>query len=608
MDFQIEPLQPNTVKPQPETKRWVWDAFGVIKSFIKTKYIVAGLGLILIIALISFFLGRGSFSESGIELKIEAPTEITGGELVTYKITYENNNAVSLSDVKLNILYPSDSIVVQDGEIASLTAENFDIDTIDSNDSGEKELSAYLVGERGNVKPLKATLTYKAGDLNSTFQKEVILATTITSLAVPITLVATPTIVSGQNTSYFIDYRNQADQDFENLRFLVKYPDGFTPRRFVPEPTSRAQGQAVWDIARLKQGDGSRITIEGTLSGNEREAKIITVTLQKKITTPSGDIYIDFEKSEASSIISTPLLALDLMLNNSTDYVAHLDDTLRYKINFKNNSSTDITGLRLSVRLEGSMYDFATVKSEGFFDSRQNTIFWNASNIPILNLLPRGQTGTAEFSVRVKRNFSGGLGAQDSFVKINAHLETQNVPPELDLQELTADNDLITRISTSPTFDQQILLNDSVFGSSGPFPPIVDQKTVFTVNWGLVNPTNDLSQTKIVATLEPGVTWENQKRTNGTGIEPVYDARLNAVVWDLGTLPAGTGVNFPKFEAFFRISIVPSVNQVNRSVPLLRDIRFEGVDSFTKEKITRTIHDAGTNNVDDGSGSGNVQP
>src|SRR3989344_7191672 len=203
MDFQIEPLQPNTVKPQPETKRWVWDAFGVIKSFIKTKYIVAGLGLILIIALISFFLGRGSFSESGIELKIEAPTEITGGELVTYKITYENNNAVSLSDVKLNILYPSDSIVVQDGEIASLTAENFDIDTIDSNDSGEKELSAYLVGDRGNVKTLKATLTYKAGDLNSTFQKEVILATTITSLAVPITLVATPTIVSGQNTSYF---------------------------------------------------------------------------------------------------------------------------------------------------------------------------------------------------------------------------------------------------------------------------------------------------------------------------------------------------------------------------------------------------------------------
>ncbi|MBI2063396.1 MAG: hypothetical protein HYT65_00170 [Candidatus Yanofskybacteria bacterium] len=603
-DFKIEPLQnTNTFQPQPP-KRSILD---LIKTFIKTKYVVAGLGLLLLVALFFFFLGRGSFRENGVELKIEGPSEVTGGELVTYKLVYKNNNAISLSDVKLSVLYPPDSIVIKDGNISDLTAENFDIGTIGSNEQGENELAVYIVGDRGNIKTLKATLTYKAGNLSSVFQKDATLATTITSLAVPITLVATPTIISGQNTSYLIDYRNQSNQDFENLRFVVRYPNGFTPGRFSPQPTARGSSQDFWDVAKLKQSDGSRITIEGTLSGSERETKTISVILQKKITTPSGDIYLDFEKSEASSVISTPLLSLDLKINDSSNYVAHLGDTLRYTVRFQNNNGADITGLSLSARLDGNMYDLATVKSGGFFDSRLNTIFWNASSAPMLNLLPRNQSGAVEFEVRLKSNFSGGMGASDSFVKITAHLETPNVPSELDLDKLTANSELVTRISTAPTFDQKLLVNDSVFGSSGQFPPKVNEKSTFTVSWGLVNPSNDLSQAKVTATLASGVSWENRKRANGTGIEPTYDSRLNTVIWDLGTLPAGIGVNFSKYESYFQISVTPSVNQVGQSAPLLKNIKFEGVDTFTKEKILRTLPDIDTNNVNDSNESGTIQ-
>jgi len=609
-DFQIEPLQnPNVIEPQPQPpmqspKRSVLD---LIKK-IGIKYVVWGLALILAVALISFFLGRGSFSESGVEITIEGPGEITGGELVTYKITYKNNNAVSLSDVKLNVLYPPDSIAVKDGNISDLTAENFDIGTIGSDERGEKELTAYLVGDRGNIKTLKATLTYKAGNLSSVFQKDATFATTITSLAVPITLVATPTIISGQDTSYLIDYRNQSEQDLENLRFVVRYPNGFTPGRFSPQPTARGSSQDFWDVAKLKQSDGSRITIEGTLSGSERETKTISVVLQKKITTPSGDVYLDFEKSEALSVISTPLLSLNLKINDSSDYVAHLGDTLRYTVRFQNNNGADITGLSLSARLDGNMYDLATVKSDGFFDSRLNTIFWNASSVPMLNLLPRNQAGAVEFEVRLKSNFSGGMGASDSFVKITVHLETPNVPPELDLDKLTANSELVTRISTAPTFEQRVLISSPVFGPRGPFPPKVNQETSFTINWKLVNPANDLSQAVVTATLAPGVSWVDMSQmVSGTSIKPTYDARLNTVSWNLGTLPAGTGVNFPRYESYFQISITPSVNQVGQSAPLLKNIKFEGVDTFTKEKILRTLPDIDTNNVSDSNESGTIQ-
>lgn len=606
MDFKIEPLQnPNVTQPQSESRRPVLD---LIKDKINIKHVVAGLGLILLVAIIFFFIGKDSFNEGDVELKIESVTETTSGDLVTYKVTYKNDNDINLTDAKLNILYPKDSIAVKDGNITELTAENFDIGQIDDGKSGERELSAYIVGDKGSIGTLKAILTYEAGNLSSTFRKEAIFATTIVNLAVPITLVATPTIVSGQNTSYLIDYRNQSGQDLENLRFLVKFPQGFTPSRFSPQPSVRPTGQAIWDVTKLKQGDGSRITIEGRLTGGEREAKVVLVTLQKKITTPSGDVYVDFQKSEASSVISTPPLSLVLRLNDSDNYVAHLADALHYKLRFQNNNSEDISGLSLSVRLDGNMYDFATIRSDGFFDGRLNTIFWNASTTPALNILQANQFGTVEFEVRLKSGFSSGLDASDSLIKASAHLETSNVPANIDLDKLSSDDEIITRISTAPTFDQKLFVNDSVLGSSGPYPPKINQKTAFNARWDLVNPANDVSSAKITATLAPGVVWENKVRVSGTSVQPTYNSRLNTVTWDLDTLPVGTGINFPIYEAFFQISITPSVNQAGQSPPLLKNVRFDGVDTFTKEKIARTIFDMTTNNMSDSTQGGTVQP
>ena len=566
-----------------------------------------GITILLVIILVFFFMGRGSFSESRVELKIEGPQEISAGASVSYKITYANNNKISLSDVKLSFFYPLDAIVTRDNNVLNITHENFDIGELKSGESGERTLTAFVVGDKGNIKTARSTLTFKPSNLSSVFKKEASLATTITTLAVPITLVAPPTVINGQNISYLIDYRNQSGEDLQDLRFQVRYPEGFKSSQYSPQPTSRSQGQDVWVIPVLKQGEGARITIQGALSGNERETKTVSVILQKKIATATGDNYVDFEKTEASSVIATPLLSVGLIVNDSADYIAHAGDLLRYKTNLKNNSDSDITGLSFSVHLDGSMFDFASVRSDGFFDSRVGTIYWNSSTVSALNNLGANQSATIEFEARLKSSFSGGLGARESFVKATAHLETPNVPANLDMDKLTADSELVTRISSSPTFVQKVLLNDPVFGSSGPFPPKVNSKTTFTIRWNLVNPSNDLSSAKVTATLMPGVVWEERARVSGSQPQPVYNAGQGTVTWDLGTLPAGIGISFPQYEADFQISVTPSVNQVGETVPLLKNVSFEGTDTFTKERILRTIPDVTTSNISDSSANGNVQ-
>lgn len=599
MDFKIEPIQDPNLEPRIMPAPFF--------SRRRIKLFSLGAAVLLAVALVFFFLGRGSFSESNVELKIEGPQEISAGELVSYKITYANNNKVSLSGVKLNFFYPGDAIIMRDQNILNVTNENFDIGELKSGESGKKTLTAYIVGDRGNIKMARATLAFKPSNLGSVFQKEASLATTITTLTVPITLVAPPTVINGQNINYLVDYRNQSKEDLKDLRFQVHYPEGFKSSKFSPQPTTRGQGRDIWEISLLKQGEGSRITIQGTLNGGERETKIVSVILQKKITTANGESYVDFEKTEASSVISTPLLSVGFVLNDSTDYTAHLSDFLRYDVNFKNNSNADIANLSLSVHLDGNMFDLATVKSDGFFDSRLNTIFWNSSTIPELGNLRPGQSATVKFEARLKDNFPGGIGARDSFVKTSALLETPNVPADLDVDKLTAESELITRISTAPTFNQKILLSDSVFGSSGPFPPKVDEKTVFTVRWNLVNPSSNLTPAKVTAVLMPGVAWEDRVRLSGSQPQPVYDDRQKTVTWDLGALPAGVGVSFPQYEANFQISISPSVNQVGQSAPLLKSVRFDGTDTFTGEKISRTILDVSTSNISDSQASGVVE-
>jgi len=596
MDFQITPIQNPNIEPPVKKSFWSAHKWKIIVGFVVLFAIAGGL---------FYYLNRAPFSESDVVFKIEGPSEVSSGDLISYKISYANTNLkLGLTAVKLEFNYPIDAIPVKDGEISDFTRELVDIGGISSGGTGEKSFAAYIIGDRGNIKTARATISFKAETLNSTFEKSFSLPSTITTLAVPLTLVAPPSVINGQTLTYLIDYRNQSQQDYTDLRLKLKYPDGFKFSSASPQPTT---GQDTWNLASLKQGGGSRITIQGTINGSENGTKTVSLSLQKKITTPSGDTYINFEKTDASSTISTPLLGVKLKLNDSINYTAHLNDDLNYTIDFSNNGNADISGLSLSAKLEGSMFDLSSVNSNGFFDSRTNIISWDQSVIPELAFLKTGQRGQAEFRVKLKNSFSGGgSGIASSIVKASVHLETPNIPDGLDVEKLATDDQIVTRISSSPTFDQTVTIRDSVFGASGPFPPRVDSKTVFTIHWSLINPASDVSPAKITATLQPGVKWENQVRTANGQPAPVYNSKTNVITWDMGTLFGGAGVILPKYEVYFQISITPSVNQVGQTLPLLKSVKFDGADIYTKEKITRTIADSVTTDVSDSNENGAV--
>lgn len=607
-DFEISPIIPPVSKPEvpvtevPQTPTGHAPTTGVVPPRMKSnktlKILIIAAALLFITAVGSLWLGGNSFSTNGVVITLEAVDRVTSGDEVVYTIKYRNNTNIELHDMKFRLFWPDDSLVLVDGSATTPESEGFEVASLAPGEEGSRELKAFLVGDKGTIKSARLHLVFEAGTLRSAFEKEVSASTTITDLPVTLTLVAPPTAVSGSNIQYILDVRNDSETDLADLRLELKYPDGFEPAQLQPQPS---QGKNIWSIATLKVGEGKRFRAEGVLSGNEQEAKTVEAVLRRNI---NGQ-YVDYVRTDAFTMISSPLLSVSIVPNDSRDYMSFAGDTLRYSITYKNNSRYSLLGLLLGVKLEGEMYDLSRLQvTGGFFDESSRTVVFDSAGSPALGALPSGGSGRVTFSVPLKAGLTGGGGSGAFFVKATARLATTNVPAGLDISEVTALDSVITRISTQPSLTQSILY-DSGLGS-GPLPPQVSQETTFTVRWQLTNPGNDVKNSTVTATLAPGVSWKGGSLAVMGGSAPVFDSNTSKVTWNIGTLPFGTGNGMPRYEATFQISIRPSSNQAGASPTLVNAATLDGTDGFTSQVIQVRLRDATTDSIEGHSGQGRV--
>ncbi len=520
------------------------------------KWLILIALLLLIVSFFSFWFSGSSFRDKDVNLQIEGPTQATVGEEVVYKLKYSNNTKLKLYDMKFTFSYPQDSVVIEEGIIQTDLHKRFSIDELGSGEKGEREFRAFIVGNKGDTKEAKVDLSFKAGDLRSLFEKRTTLSTTITSVPLALTIVAPPNVIPGQTVDYILDYRNESDNPVSDLLFEFNFPEGFVPSNSTPEPESPNK----WHIDSLKKGGAGRISIRGILNGQEGETKTIQVVLKRKI----NDKYVDFQKASSFSILANPLLSLSILANGSTNYSANPGDELNYAIDYKNNSDFSLSGLMLSVKLDGNMYDLSTLDTKGgFFDSSSRTITWGPTNVSNFSDLKPGATGRINFYIRLKPDFNL-QGSSTLFVKSSVKLSTPNVPAGMDGSEISASANLVTNITKQPTLTQDI-------NSIG--------ENKFTIKWLVANPGNALNNAVITATLSEGASWDKVFSSNVSLGEPKFDNKTRKITWEIGTIPTGTGGLMPKYELQFQVSgsLSPS--------DLLKNVELSGVDSVTKQSI-----------------------
>ena len=232
--------------------------------------------------------------------------------------------------------------------------------------------------------------------------------------------------------------------------------------------------------------------------------------------------------------------------------------------------------------------DFAElnlISSGGSFDGENQTITWNAGNLPVLEYLGPRQEGQIDFSIMVQNPLPSRNYTDKNFTVNNKIIiDSLSVPLSLRDIQFAGQSESIVKIASSLFLRAQGYYSDELIPNSGPIPPKVGQTTTYTVKWNLTNAGNDLSNVRVEAHLPPHARWLNNFKPFGANLK--YNSQTGKLVWEVGDLSASTGTLSPVAQVAFQISITPSLAHLGSIVELIGQSQVTAWDDFAGIELT----------------------
>ncbi len=533
----------------------------------------------IVIAGISFFAGRSSFSLENIKITARVLGPVASGEEVVLRVDYFNENRVSLKNAYLILDYPSGTFS-SDGK--ELVHDRRDLGEISKKSQGTEEFKLRFVGEKGDSKSVTVRMEFMPQNINSYFEQSTVYRMEINSVLISLNIDGPEKSISGQEVSYLIEYENKTDKDLYDLQLEVEYDKDFKFKTAIPGPSEEKNN--LWKIDVLRKGEKRGVNIVGVLKGKEGESKMLKAAMGRV----ENEQLIQYSKFEYLTLISSAPILVNVSIQNvPEDCKVYPGQVLNYRIDFKNNTEVPLIELILKAKLEDSVFDLRGIKlgNVGFFDSREKTITWSGGDISALKLLEPNQSGSVEFLVPIKKPVPMAYYDDKNLrANVSAEIETKIIPKQFALSELRISNDLSCKIISEADLVTKVFYYESSGSLSnyGPIPPRVDAKTTFTVHWLIFSGSNDLEGARVYSVLPQGVNWENVYVNSVRDSEVFYNERTKEIVWEIKKIPAGTGRLFSPYELIFQISIIPSINQIETTPVLINEAILEAKDIFTE--------------------------
>lgn len=564
-----------------------------------TLWSLISLSVCVVIGIVGFIysLNQQRFSDKGVVLEVKGSSQVSAGEELSYVLTYRNNNLVALENAKITVELPkalTDSSLNILGQEKSEVRE-YSLGELAPRSKGEITIKGRLIGEQGSIQTIKATLNYKPSILSSSFDTKTEFATTIADSPVIIDIQSPLESVSGDTVNYVVTVNNKGSTDLKNVELRLEYPDTFA---FASSNiTSTGNEQNTFTIPILKAKGAYSVTVTGNLGGNNQEIKI----LKAQIGENKQGVFTLYASSQNSTKLGSPYVSVVQKVSPASGIVS-AGETLDYTVTIRNNTQVRIGQGLLKVKLDSNLLDITKLKALGAdFDSGTNTIIWRANALPQLNTFAPNEEGTVNFSVPVKK-----IIPIDDFQDINYVIKTQatfesdEVPTTLGVNKIIQGNASEVKLATRliPKSNIAYKSSSSSIINTGPIPLKLAQTTTFTVNWEIQNLTNDVSGVVLRATLPSNITWTGQSSSNGFG-KLSYNDRTKEIVWDIGNVPANTGLLRPLYRAVFQIAINPTPNQLGQEPILLSNINYTGKDMFTGVDLSGNIDTPTSNQVID---------
>ena len=528
-------------------------------------------------------------------LTIAPPSGISVGTPFVITLSSANNSNVALTGAVLTLQLPDGMSFIGDAPSASASAKEYSLGDVQPGAVATQSSTVIVTGNPSTLMAVSAKLIYSSAQTPSTtYETDAATSFSAGPSVVGLSYTASANVVSGQSFPITIHYQNSGAQDVQGAEVQLKYPPAFA---LVTSSAATATGtNNTWNVGTLAPGQSGSFTVTGTIVGPVQAQYPVTGSV---LTNISGQQYTINSQPVNFTLVAPPL-ALAVSVNNSSTYVSKAGDSLDYKLTYTNNSNVTLASVNITANLVGQMYDFASLQTNGSFNSKTNAITWFAANAPALASVAPGQSGSVTFSVKTKDAFPiKSLHDKNYTLDVSGTIQSPTVLPN------TSGTSTISVVTAENKVAGAIALASKGYWQSGPYPPKVDQPTTYTIDWAVTDYSTDAQNITVSAYLQSGTAFVGTVSSSSTASSsvpaPVYDPGTGLVTWTIPFVAAGTGIVDAPVSTSFTVSNTPAVNQVGSDVPLLGAASLSATDAFTGGAFSLTTNPITTALPDDKS-------
>lgn len=577
--------------PPPEKKKISTSAFFLIGAVV---FFVAAS----VLALLFLFFGARSVSTDRVDVVVKGPTSIASGDAVPIIITIDNRNPAAITDTTLTIEYPAGTRSAAGEELLRYT------DTVGDVAPGERATrtaSATISGSANQTVTIPVTFEYRTEGSNAVFVKKETYTFTITSSPVSLSVTTLGESASGQPLTVTVAVRSNGVEEVPNVAVLAQYPFGFSAQSTEPA----AQSGNLFMLGNLAPGEVKTITIKGVLTGQQGDERVFHFSAGTPQSSGSQMLGVTYTSQEATVAITRPFLGVSLALNrDSADTViARAGTQVAGQLSWVNTLATAVTDAEIRVKIGGEALDATRVtSSNGYYRSSDTTVVYNRDTAFGLSSLQPGDTGVGSFTAPMKTGAAMNALRNPTMtftISVSGKRLSEDGVPESVSSTVTK----TVKVSTDLTLSTRAVRTIGSFTNTGPWPPVADQATTYTILMSAGNTVNSVGGARVTTTLPSYVSFTGAVSPADGSI--VYNASTREVTWSIGDLPAGTTARTGSFQ----VSLLPSASQRGTSPVLVYPQTISGTDRFVQKTVTGSAEDLTTKTTTDPSynpGLGNV--
>lgn len=515
------------------------------------------------VAMVYVLVFRNNGNQQGytgdVSLAIEAPDISASGSEISYEILVKNLTNIKLEGLQLEIFYPK-GFTFLDATLDPQEAggNKFALADLTSQEERAVVIVGTLEGAPQEVKVIGAKLHWVPENFRSSFSVSAQAATEMTAPDLSFRLVAPSHLVMGQKISYEMQITNISKRPFPAVAVKIAYPEKFS---FLEANPPAADTINKWELLNIGVNESRVIKASGILS--EQAGKEAFASAELFIRDTSGTISPAGRSFAFTQILNSPINLSHRLVNRSDTPLP--GEELRYEINYQNVSRVGLNNVVISVTFQTPTVDFSQ------FDSANgqlagNAVVWIPAAAPELLTVDPGELGKFDLRIPIltlaELAPSGGSGGgqKNPTVVSRVQFHSKEFPEEIAASE----------IEVKVRSELLVTAEAAALGGGR-----------YRIDLFVANGVNDVKEAILTATVpQAGAIFFTETIApldEQANVQFIPDAGL--LRWDLGRVFAFAG----SFHEARRLSFVLGGNQ---SPILLQDIRVEGVDEFTGDRLT----------------------